>query len=105
MTPEQFVYWLQGFVELNKDRLPTNEQWDMIKENLKIAFNKIKGQQLIYTKALKWIEEDSKKSTCPCSCGICVNTFGHCRVGTCKDVTKKYYKIEPEHKRDDSILI
>ncbi|HEK1349010.1 TPA: hypothetical protein SMQ84_005633 [Pseudomonas aeruginosa] len=39
MTPEQFAYWLQGFVELNG--APPNEtQWLQIKDHLKLVFDK-----------------------------------------------------------------
>jgi hypothetical protein len=33
MTPEQFCYWLQGFVELSQEA-PTPEQWDKIRQSL-----------------------------------------------------------------------
>jgi hypothetical protein len=39
MTPEQFTYWLQGFVEMCGE-MPTEEQWDMIKEHLQLVFDK-----------------------------------------------------------------
>jgi len=35
MTPENFTYWLNGFVELNGTP-PTPEQWDCIKEHLNL---------------------------------------------------------------------
>ena len=40
MTPENFVYWLQGFVELNGNP-PTPEQWQSIKEHLSLVMNKV----------------------------------------------------------------
>lgn len=40
MTPEQFAYWLQGFVELNVQQ-PTDAQWDSIKEHLQTVFKKV----------------------------------------------------------------
>lgn len=40
MTPEQFVYWLQGFVELHGDE-PTPTQWLQIKDHLSLVFNKV----------------------------------------------------------------
>ena len=40
MTPEQFTYWLQGFVELN-GTVPTTEQWQSIKEHLTTVFHKV----------------------------------------------------------------
>jgi hypothetical protein len=41
MTPEQFAYWLQGFVELGKGAAPTAEQWKSIAEHLETVFKKV----------------------------------------------------------------
>lgn len=41
MSPEQFAYWLQGFVELNKGAPPTPEQWTSITEHLGTVFKKV----------------------------------------------------------------
>jgi hypothetical protein len=41
MTPEQFAYWLQGFVELGKGAAPTPEQWKSIREHLETVFKKV----------------------------------------------------------------
>lgn len=42
MTPEQFVYWLNGFAELNPSmEQPTAEQWKSITEHLKTVFVKV----------------------------------------------------------------
>ena len=40
MTPEQFCYWMQGFVELSGGNVPTPEQWTSIGEHLQQVFNK-----------------------------------------------------------------
>lgn len=41
MTPESFVYWLQGFVELSEsDAVPNEKQWLVIKDHLKLVFDK-----------------------------------------------------------------
>lgn len=40
MTPEQFAYWLQGFVELSGQH-PTEAQWNGIKAHLQTVFNKV----------------------------------------------------------------
>lgn len=40
MTPEQFCYWLQGFVELS-GQPPTEEQWVSINNHLKTVFRKV----------------------------------------------------------------
>lgn len=41
MTPEQFAYWLQGFVELNGGKQPEPEQWQSIQDHLKTVFVKV----------------------------------------------------------------
>lgn len=41
MTSEQFVYWLQGFIELNGGKVPTKEQWVLIEEHIKTVFHKV----------------------------------------------------------------
>lgn len=41
MTPEQFVYWLQGWCEMNGGKMPSQEQWNMINNHLKTVFNKV----------------------------------------------------------------
>lgn len=41
MTPEQFAYWLQGFVELNGGKQPTPAQWKSIKEHIAEVFTKV----------------------------------------------------------------
>lgn len=41
MTPEQFAFWLQGYVELTGGNIPTQEQWDSIVEHLGLMFNKV----------------------------------------------------------------
>jgi hypothetical protein len=41
MKPEQFVYWLQGFSEMNENQPhPTRKQWKMIEDHLKTVFKK-----------------------------------------------------------------
>lgn len=43
MTPEQFTYWLQGFIELtDSDDVAVLDapQWKMIKDHLKEVFDK-----------------------------------------------------------------
>lgn len=40
MTPEQFCYWLQGFVEMNPNAMLTHTQWVIIKDHLKLVMNK-----------------------------------------------------------------
>lgn len=40
MRPENFVYWLQGYVELSGEHPPTEQQWQQIKDHLKLVFDK-----------------------------------------------------------------
>jgi hypothetical protein len=42
MTPDNFVFWLQGFVELD-GRLPNDYQWNQIKEHLQLSFTHMTG--------------------------------------------------------------
>lgn len=41
MSPEQFAYWLQGFVELTDGKAPSEAQWKSIKEHLSTMFKKV----------------------------------------------------------------
>ncbi len=42
MTPEQFCYWMQGFVEMNQENdTITEKQWLIIKDHLKTVFTKV----------------------------------------------------------------
>lgn len=41
MKPEQFAYWLQGFVELNRGAAPDAAQWKSICEHLGTVFEKV----------------------------------------------------------------
>lgn len=40
MQPRDFCYWLQGFAELTP-QVPTQEQWDSIREHLALVFTKV----------------------------------------------------------------
>lgn len=40
MTPEQFTWWLQGFVEMNPNAMVTGTQWQIIKDHLALVFKK-----------------------------------------------------------------
>lgn len=41
MTPENFAYWLNGFVELTQGQTPCPAQWKAIKEHLDLVFKKV----------------------------------------------------------------
>jgi hypothetical protein len=37
MSSENFCYWLQGYYEISRGSKPTEEQWAIIMEHLKIV--------------------------------------------------------------------
>ena len=41
MNSESFTYWLQGFVELSDTDTISEKQWLMIKDHLKLVFDKV----------------------------------------------------------------
>ena len=40
MSPETFTYWLQGFVEIANTDTISEKQWQIIKDHLKLVFDK-----------------------------------------------------------------
>lgn len=40
MTPENFIYWLNGFIELTGE-IPNREQWNSIREHLSLVMTKV----------------------------------------------------------------
>lgn len=44
MTPEQFVYWLQGFSEISGGA-PTDEQWGLIQSKLSEVMDRLSAEQ------------------------------------------------------------
>lgn len=40
MSPERFCDWLQGFVELSETEAISEKQWLVIKDHLKLVFDK-----------------------------------------------------------------
>ena len=40
MTPEQFAYWLQGYFEISNNKKLDNKQIQIIKDHLKLVFDK-----------------------------------------------------------------
>lgn len=40
-TPQDFVYWLQGFVEIADSDTISEKQWLIIKDHLKLVFDKV----------------------------------------------------------------
>lgn len=46
MTPEQFVYWLQGFSEITGST-PSEKQWEIIQDHLQLVFEKVTPERII----------------------------------------------------------
>ncbi|MCS7758614.1 hypothetical protein ACM7I9_09325 [Pseudomonas aeruginosa] len=65
MTPEQFAYWLQGFVELN-GATPNETQWLQIKDHLKIVFEKRTPSYPAYQSPVVGIPQDFKPQLATC---------------------------------------
>jgi hypothetical protein len=64
MTPEQFVYWLQGFAEVARWH-PTVEQWQIIRDHLNLVFKK-ETPKREKSDLEKWLDkEDAAKKPCP----------------------------------------
>lgn len=40
MTPNDFAFWLQGFIEMNPNAMVTRTQWEIVKDHLKLVMNK-----------------------------------------------------------------
>jgi len=41
MTPEQFTYWLQGFIEINDPKTIGEKETQIIKDHLSTVFKKV----------------------------------------------------------------
>lgn len=61
MTPEQFAYWLQGFVEPNDGKMPTKAQWKTIREHLATVFVKVTPPVEPLPKRLKLSPDSTKQ--------------------------------------------
>lgn len=48
MNSESFTYWLQGFVELSDTDTISEKQWLMIKDHLKLVFDKKTPDRSLY---------------------------------------------------------
>lgn len=40
VNTEQFSYWLQGYSEITGGRMPTESEWQIIQDHLKLVFEK-----------------------------------------------------------------
>ncbi len=41
ITPEQFIYWLQGFIEIEDPKFLNEKQLSIIKDHLNLVFKKV----------------------------------------------------------------
>ena len=48
MTPEQFTYWLQGFMEIENPTMLSKEKVQIIKDHLATVFNKVTPDRPTY---------------------------------------------------------
>jgi hypothetical protein len=70
MTPDQFTYWLQGFVELNGS-MPNEVQWKSITDHLKTVFNKVTPYRGITTLGSPSLSDYAVPATSPIHTAIC----------------------------------
>ena len=79
MTPENFCYWLQGFLELRKNTnsahdAMTLEQVEIVQEHLRLVFTKVTGNPSFdeltksLSKELKESEHKKPQNRTPVSC-------------------------------------
>lgn len=79
MSPENFAYWLQGFIELTKGQAPDLAQWKAIKEHLDLVFNKVTPP----------VDEDNMKATIDMKDA----------EKTIEDLCKAYYELAEKMKK------
>lgn len=62
MSPENFVFWLQGFFEIGGGENLSPEQVQVIKDHLALVFNKVTPNRSISGNQ-SWLPDTSAKST------------------------------------------
>lgn len=64
MTPQDFTYWLQGFVEITGGlNRPSEQQWNVIKEHLQLTMEKKTTGTIMLTETNSLDKLDSFLST------------------------------------------
>ena len=63
MTPEQFTYWLQGFLELQNPETLDTRQIQILKDHLQLVFNKQTPDRDILKKNLNPEDIEDPQST------------------------------------------
>lgn len=71
MTPEQFVYWLQGFLELSESPALSETQTQIVKDHLNLVFTKVTPDRKDEP-PMAWPRAPVKL----CSSGICSSGIG-----------------------------
>ena len=61
MTPEQFVYWLQGLMELGNPKVLTEEQTAMVKRHLATVFVNVTASPPATGKKEVLLEDDARQ--------------------------------------------
>jgi len=94
MTPEQFVYWLQGFLEVSGASEMNEQQLRIVRDHLELVLSKRTPAYVQHTQpvpAPKWETVSGFQGTYPTgpkcgTCGVvCSEEGGTCRV--CKNPT------------------
>ena len=62
MTTEQFVYWLQGFMETADPKTINETQTQIIKDHLDLVFNKVTPDRKSHVEGKKKVKEDTKQT-------------------------------------------
>ena len=81
MNAKDFAFWLQGFVEMNPNAMPTLTQWQTIKDHLKLVFDKRTPNNFNTLEGLH---------------GIPVEVPSHKRI---EKLTELFDALHPEHLR------
>lgn len=58
MTPENFCYWLQGFIEIEKPKKVDPNQMKCIEDHLKLVFTKLTPNRANDSNQVKHISEN-----------------------------------------------
>jgi len=71
MSEEQFVYWLQGFFEIQNPSTINEKQTEIIKDHLSLVFNKITPNRYNSEKELTLIEDNINNTSGACNKKYC----------------------------------
>jgi len=63
MNSQDFAFWLQGYIELSPEGIPSPEQWTMIKEHLALVFDKQTPELMVPAKRPTTDDNEPPKTT------------------------------------------